>query len=69
LECGRRIVLDSIEPLWYNDTMNTDPDSFSFRLTRTIESLKAETAAGVEDWTPLISRLQEVLAEEVEAGR
>lgn len=64
-----RKILDSIEPLWYNRAMNNDPDSFSFRLARTIESLKAETEAGVEDWTPLISRLQEVLDEEVAAGQ
>lgn len=49
--------------------MNTDPDSFSFRLRHTIDLLEYETQQGIEDWTPTITRLREVLAEEVAAGR
>ena len=62
--------LDRPDPLWYNAPMNSDPDSFSYRLRKTISTLQTETEAGVEDWTPTIVRLQEVLAEEegVEEG-
>lgn len=49
--------------------MNTDPDSFSFRLRHTIALLQYETEQGVEDWSPTIVRLREVLAEEEAAGR
>jgi hypothetical protein len=41
--------------------------SFAERLKHTIALLEAETQQGVEDWTPTIVRLREVLAEE-EAG-
>lgn len=43
---------------------NTDPNSFVFRLRGTIALLEAETQQGLEDWTPTITRLKEVLAEE-----
>jgi hypothetical protein len=42
-----------------------DFESFAFRLTHTIAMLERETAEGVEDWTPTITRLKEVLAEEL----
>jgi hypothetical protein len=44
-----------------------DPDSFVHRLKHTIAMLEAETQQGVEDWTPTIVRLKEVLAEEIAA--
>ena len=47
----------------YNARM--DPDSFIYRLQHTIALLEAETQQGVEDWTPTIQRLKEVLAEEL----
>ena len=43
---------------------NDDFESFAFRLTHTIAQLEQETKDGVEDWTPTITRLKEVLAEE-----
>lgn len=49
--------------MWYTDGMD-DPDSFMFRLTHTIALLEMETQQGVEDWTPTINRLKEVLEEE-----
>lgn len=44
--------------------MHNDPDSLSFRLRHTIAMLEYETQQGIEDWTPTISRLKEVLKEE-----
>lgn len=41
-----------------------DPDSFIYRLKHTIALLEFETQQGVENWTPTIARLKEVLAEE-----
>jgi len=38
--------------------------SFTERLRFTIAQMEAETQQGVEDWTPTITRLKEVLAEE-----
>lgn len=38
--------------------------SFTERLRFTIAQMEAETQQGVEDWTPTIARLKEVLAEE-----
>lgn len=49
--------------------MNNDPDAFSSRLRHTIALLEYETEQGIEDWTPTITRLREVLGEEVAAGR
>jgi len=46
---------------------NPDPNSFSFRLRGTIAKLEVETQQGVEDWSPTITRLREVLAEEEQA--
>ena len=40
------------------------PDSFIYRLKHTIALLEIETQQGVENWTPTIARLKEVLAEE-----
>ena len=42
-----------------------DPDSFVYRLQHTIALLEYETQQGVEDWSPTIARLKEVLAEEM----
>ena len=44
--------------------MHNDPDCLSFRLRHTIAMLEYETQQGIEDWTPTISRLKEVLKEE-----
>jgi hypothetical protein len=58
--------VDLREPVWYNGRMDiNDPDSFVYRLQHTIAHLEAETQAGIEDWTPTIVRLREVLAEEL----
>jgi len=58
--------VDLREPVWYNGRMDiNDPDSFAYRLQHTIAHLEAETQAGIEDWTPTIVRLREVLAEEL----
>lgn len=59
--------VDLREPLWYNDRMNHDPDALSSRLRHTIACLEWETQKGIEDWTPTIVRLKEVLAEELSA--
>jgi hypothetical protein len=45
--------------------MNHDPDALSSRLRHTIACLEWETQKGIEDWTPTIVRLKEVLAEEL----
>jgi hypothetical protein len=42
---------------------NNDPDSFAYRLRSTIALLEQETEDGIEDWTPTIARLREVLEE------
>jgi len=55
--------LDRLNGIWYNGHM--DPDSFIYRLQHTIALLEIETQQGVEDWTPTITRLKEVLAEEL----
>jgi hypothetical protein len=55
--------VDLISSLCY--TMRMDPDSFIYRLQHTIALLEVETQQGVEDWTPTIARLKEVLAEEM----
>jgi hypothetical protein len=39
---------------------------FKERLKHTIAQLKQETADGLEDWTPTIQRLEEVVKEEEE---
>jgi hypothetical protein len=39
--------------------------SFTDRLRFTIAQMEAETHQGVEDWTPTITRLKEVLEEEL----
>ena len=56
-------ALDTLVRVWYNGRMD-DPDSFAYRLTHTIALLEMETQQGVEDWTPTIVRLKEVLEEE-----
>jgi hypothetical protein len=38
--------------------------SFADRLRHTIAIMRVETQQGVEDWTPTIVRLQEVLSKE-----
>jgi hypothetical protein len=38
---------------------------FTDRLRFTIAQMEAETQQGVEDWTPTIARLKEVLEEEI----
>jgi len=59
-------AIDNLVSVWYNDRMN-DPDCFIYRLKHTIALLEIETQQGVEDWTPTITRLKEVLAEEMES--
>ena len=49
--------------------MDNDPDSFPNRLRHTIALLERETKEGIEDWSPTILRLREVLAEEEGAGQ
>ena len=67
--------LDSRVPLEYNQAMKalfiTERNeekpyeaSFADRLRHTIALMEAETQQGIEDWTPTIVRLREVLAEE-----
>lgn len=41
--------------------------SFTDRLKHTIAVMEMETQQGVEDWTPTIKRLKEVLQEELPA--
>ena len=59
-----RRPLDGSLDSWYNTHMH-DPDSFIYRLQHTIALLEVETQQGIEDWTPTINRLKEVLAEEL----
>ena len=40
-----------------------DPMSFSFRLEQSVLQLTRETEAGLEDWSPLIEKMQAVLVE------
>ena len=67
--------LDSRVPLEYNQAMKalfqTERNeekpyeaSFADRLRHTIALMEAETQQGIEDWSPTIVRLREVLAEE-----
>ena len=67
--------LDNHVPLEYNQAMKalfqTERNeekpyeaSFADRLRHTIALMEAETQQGIEDWTPTIVRLREVLAEE-----
>ena len=70
--------LDNRVPLEYNQAMKalfqTERNeekpyeaSFADRLRHTIALMEAETQQGIEDWTPTIVRLREVLAEEEES--
>ena len=43
---------------------DNDPDSFLFRLRHTLAMLKYETQQGIEDWSPTISRIEQVISEE-----
>jgi len=67
--------LDSRVPLEYNQAMKAlfiterndekpHEATFADRLRHTIALMLRETEEGVEDWTPTIVRLREVLAEE-----
>ena len=44
-------------------TEAVDPMSFSFRLEQSVLQLTRETEAGLEDWSPLIEKMQAVLVE------
>ena len=67
--------LDNRVPLEYNQAMKAlfqterndekpHEATFADRLRHTIALMEAETQQGIEDWTPTIVRLREVLAEE-----
>ena len=44
-------------------TESVDPMSFSFRLEQSVLQLTRETEAGLEDWSPLIEKMEAVLVE------